>query len=214
MTDPLLPKILSKRAWLFLDKPIHLISNEDTLKECWKFGIEGDKILTLRFYINSNKTQVEKIFLESLACLCEGRSVSYLIGLTFREMENFLRDENHLPVFEGDIDLATSLFFESKLDLIAAVLLEKMPALFIESAPFSLEKLNYVKKINCFTDVVAALNSQFPSSPPMKLVHLEEQNIMIMKGNFPVELLAIEKLLNKIFIDGKTNSSFKVVAVQ
>ena len=102
----------SKRAQDFLSTPRHALAK--TERELgnrlwfWDFSLEkiqqnnfkSDKILTLN-YFNNSASVLDSLFLETLSRMVIGRDIEFLQRLSFRELENFLRDENHLPVFNN-----------------------------------------------------------------------------------------------------------------
>ena len=56
-----------------------------------------DNILTVHYI--SCEIPLKNIFMEVLARFSRGQTLLHVLGIHFREIENFLRDENHLPAF-------------------------------------------------------------------------------------------------------------------
>ena len=214
-------KIHSQRAHQFIESPMHALPSKcnseldsDDSHAYWKFEMNGDKILTLQYCVFPGRNQLVELFCESLARLCETKSLEDLIKLSFRELESYLRVENHQLALEGDFLYLNDLFLSVKSDLIVAIIYNKLSLKLKKRVAAPWESLSLVKKIIFCTEVLEEINILFLSSRPMTLVHIEDQKIMINVGDFFADLVTIEKLLNKIFISQTAKSSLKVVAVQ
>ena len=87
----------------------------------------SDKILTVTY--SNPQTEIELLFREILARFSKGRLLKQALEINFRELENFLRDENHLPSFTKESTQKLSeLLKELKLSLISSALISKNSA--------------------------------------------------------------------------------------
>lgn len=77
---------------------------------------EQDKITAVFHGKNSN--DIEFILAEVLAKFSVNKKILEVWKINFREIENFLRDENHLQAFTGDMDKIESIFIKLKAGLI------------------------------------------------------------------------------------------------
>lgn len=220
-------QILSKRAQEFLNSPRHLkkASGQETLSGLtnWEFSFEksnevefqSDKILTL-FYSDLNATELELLFMETISRLATGKNILFLEKLTFRELENYLRDENHLPVF--DISVATRPEVVCKVvifSLQTAIIVNKIKK---NNDYRPVEKgwseLSLVEKNRETKAVVSLLNSLFPRVKPMELALADNEEISVVMNEFPISREVIEVLMQELFVNPAEKSSLKVVAVQ
>lgn len=110
---------LSKRAQEVLSSPRFLL--DDSSKKA-SFAVEcaGDKILTARH--KSSLEDVSFLFAEVLCLFSQGKNILEVWKISYREVESFLRDENHLPFLPVDPKELESLFIKTKLSLMGALL--------------------------------------------------------------------------------------------
>ena len=95
----------SKRARLVINEPTHSFNPASDTKFFsnydWHCDIENEgsfKILTLKYHVRTKTiTPLELLILESFSMLAESRKIDQVFNLTFRELENFLRDFNNTP---------------------------------------------------------------------------------------------------------------------
>lgn len=166
---------------------------------------KSDKILTV--FHDGKSGEVELIFNDVLAIFAKNRSVSELWKINFREVENFLRDENHLPAFgETTSELEDILNFQ-KISLISGAIKarsgEELNILF--EVLFDWEKLSLVAKNEWAKRFVTLLGSE--------LIFCDETAMTFTKAPKDVDDLDFELLVKEIFNRGEFVLPMKVVAV-
>lgn len=109
---------LSLRAQALISAPRFYLEGDSHGTD---FAIEniGDKILTARH--RGPRDEVSFLFAEVLARFSEGKTLREIWRISFREIESFLRDENHLPFSPEDPQELENLFVKVKLSLMAAL---------------------------------------------------------------------------------------------
>ena len=233
MTASSLFSALSKRAQAILSDPRHLLlEKRGARKNYWHFSIEKiqqnhfqkDKILTLSYFAsggelgdgNGAEDLFHALFQEAISRIGHGKAVLYLLQLSFRELENFLRDENHLPFFDHSaIDLAENIFKMVKNTLLVDLVLKEIE----NKDSFSpsqkgWEQLNLVEKNRKALLFVEVLNNLFFPVTNLQLALVEEYEMAILMNDFPVGVEVIKALVIELFGNVEEISSFKVVAVQ
>ena len=196
--------------------PKHRLTSFLGEKFRWKIELEGDKILTLFYYSSENTLKfdaIDNLFLESLARLTLGRNILFLNSLSFREIENFLRDENHLPVF-GDSSLPEIQAKKCKYSLLAAILSLKLTQTQGNLPVVFWDKLTLVEKNSNALELIQKINQLFSSSIPMQLAIAENDLVSVIRGDFPLDIEVTQLLFQEYFQHSNENSSLKVVAVQ
>jgi hypothetical protein len=114
--------LISKRAQDFLSSSAHFLPNQTAV---FRVSLdESDKILTVSH--SNNEPNLEKLFAEVLAKFAKNKKISELWKINFREVESFLRDENHLPAFPENQDLAENALIKSRNSLIASAVETKL----------------------------------------------------------------------------------------
>ncbi len=173
--------------------------------------IQTDRILTLR-YGHSTGNELTDLFLESLCRLSEGKMVQAVFALSFREVENFLRDENHLPAFTETIeDEAREAFFRVKSTLASAILLENVDVLKELGVESSWSELNLSGKNRTLLALFSWLNNRLGQTHSLDLILAEENTVTVKNNDFPLELPLVESFLNQIFRTEGTQSPLKVI---
>ena len=104
---------ISKRAQSFIKSPKFF--KKDTSTDFLVTIDDQDRILTVSH--GKDPDNMEFILAEVVAKFSENKKISDIWKINFREIESFLRDENHLPAFGTD-----TLEIESLLALIKASL--------------------------------------------------------------------------------------------
>jgi hypothetical protein len=224
-------RIQSFRAQSFLKGPIHLITSAVAVVESSKFqqnwiwiverqnsvGIDflSDKILTLNYMIH-NSTDSELLFLEALSRLSLEKPISFILNLSYRELENYLRDENHLPVFvDSWTNSSEASFKKVKNSLLMELIQKEMDLKFtLEIKNRSWNKLSLVEKNQYSLSLINALNNVFFSMKNIQLVFARNEEVSIIMNDFQLSLDVIEGLFHLNFLGPSENSSLKVVAVQ
>jgi hypothetical protein len=220
-------KILSKRAQDFLISPLHRNKNfiDSSQKDIlWDSRLEarkdssfyGDNILTLSYFTQTDN-ELEKLFLEAVARLATERNIAFLANLSFREVENYLRDENHLPVFEADGAIKPeTAYLKIKYSLLCSLVLKRVQghALFNKLALRPWSELSLVEKNRLVLAGVELLNSLFPKLKKMNLALADDAEISLVMNEFPLASEVIELVFLALFIKQEEKTSLKVVAVQ
>lgn len=185
----------------------------------WKFTLgensNGDyssvKFLSLSFFTSSTHP-IELLILESVSRFVKDRDLNFLINLRFRELENFLRDENHLPVFSSDSgSLAEESFEKTKNSLVLAAIYGKIST-FVNLENWHEKSL--IDKNKSAKNFIFALNSLFKTAIPLELVLAENDEISIIANSFPLSMIILNDLFNLSIGNSLEISSLKVVAVQ
>ena len=216
----------SFRAQEMLNNPKHFINEEGpSIDEFhWSFFLQEsatapirDKILTLH-YKYKLVNEYDLLFLEALSRLGEGQTIEAINRLSFRETENFLRDENHQSTFlEESENLAQMSFKRVKNSLLEAFVKKKMQ----EKLPLDQAKLwnfsnwndlIFVEKNRKVLAFLSQLNTLFPNEGSLQLLLVEGQEITIKLNDFPLSLEVVELLMNNFFLKTEKKTSLKVVA--
>jgi hypothetical protein len=94
--------ILSKRAIKISQNPLYgsVIKGVSLSFSQWK--ILADKKLTVSFEASEKATSI--VLMDAIAILVNAKSLSNLFTLTYREVENFLRDENENPALDSSLE--------------------------------------------------------------------------------------------------------------
>ncbi len=222
--------IQSIRAQSFLNDPIHLLvevvaAKSSKFHQNWTWKVErqykngidflSDKILTLNYTIQ-NSTETELLFLEALSRLSLEKPISFILNLSYRELENYLRDENHLPVFVDSWTNSSEASFKKVKNSLLMELIQKEidPKFTIEFKKRSWNKLNLVEKNQQSLSLINALNNVFLPMKSIQLVFARNEEVSIIMNDFQLNLDVIEGLFHLNFLGPSENSSLKVVAVQ
>jgi hypothetical protein len=220
-------QILSKRAKEFVHSPQHLKEKLDSPSQSthphWEIGLElgshdgllNDKIVTI-FYDHPKALVSEKLFLETFSRFLVGRSIKFLENITFRELENYLRDENHLPVFENSHSVELETQYKAvKNSLLSYLILKKFKENNLGAGALKpWQELTLVEKNSAVKMCFSFLNLHFPRVKPLELVLATNEEISVLINDFPLSLELILEVLHGHFEIPPENSSFKVVAVQ
>lgn len=195
--------LISKRAQEYLSSNEHFLIN--TKAEFTVSLDAGDKILTVS---HSNSDPVlETLFAEVLAKFAKNKKISELWKINFREIESFLRDENHLPVFPEDQNLAEKTLLKSRNSLIAATVqtkLEKELPL-LKSQVSQWRELNLVQKNVWAEMLLAPLGWQ--------LILCEVDVLNVTKTPEGVEAEVLSQVLQMILNNDSKLLPVKLVAV-
>lgn len=168
---------------------------------------QTDRILTLQ-YSHPSSDSLETLFYESICRVSQQKTLSDLFKLSFREIESFLRDENHLPAFGNEIaGPAQEVFGRLKNALILEILSKKI------SMPKgkTWKELGLAEKNRAVMELFSSLCSLFPKDKNLELVLAESDTVTVKKNDFPLELDALEALLCHQFGAGSADSPLKVI---
>ena len=136
--------LMSQRAQAIMANPTYYLLDQSA-----KFTLtlsSDDKVLTTH---HSEKVgSIEFIFAEVLAKFAQNKKLSELWKINFREAENFLRDENHLPAFDQELSLIAEIFTKTKISIIASMVkcLHRNNFENLKNEVFHWEKLSLVEK--------------------------------------------------------------------
>lgn len=121
---------ISKRAQLLLDQPEFLLNSLapiDNLDKSFLLILdENDKVLTAHHCFAKETSESHLLFAEVFCIMARGKVLFELWGLTFREFENFLRDENHQPTFLEHTEELEMEFSKVRLTLLASGYSQKL----------------------------------------------------------------------------------------
>jgi hypothetical protein len=113
---------ISKRAQGFLKNPTHY---KEGLHSGFIATIDGnDKILTVIH--GGNVADVDFLIAEVLAKFSENKKILDIWKINFREIESFLRDENHLPAFTENISELELILNSHKISLAGSAIKTKL----------------------------------------------------------------------------------------
>lgn len=145
-----------------------------------------------------------------------GKNILFLQNSTFREIENYLRDENHLPVFDSSVlVLAEESFKRVKNSLLGALLLDKLEGLGTKaSVQKNWRSLTLVEKNREVSRLITGFNSLFPTTKPLELALVETSELSVVLNDFPIQLEVLEFLIQSLLGNEEGISSLKLVAVQ
>lgn len=168
---------------------------------------QNGRILTLK-YSHISTDVLETVFYESICRLSQGKTLNFLFLLSFREIESFLRDENHLPAFGNELELrALEVFGRLKAALLHKILRGKIGL--PQEKKWS--KLTLADKNRGTMELFSSLNNLFPKDKNLELILAEEGTVTVKKNDFPLELDVVEALLNDLFGPEETHSPLKVI---
>jgi hypothetical protein len=172
----------------------------------------SDKILTVTY--SNPQTEIELLFREILARFSKGRLLKQALEINFRELENFLRDENHLPSFtEESTQKLSELLKELKLSLITSALISKNSA-FKELSTALLSGwsgLSLVEKNQWAQRLIDEIQRELKLS--FELLWCEESTLTIKISKEQAPDLDLEAFLVKLLGGSKKLLPIKVVAV-
>ncbi|MBC7429072.1 MAG: hypothetical protein H7336_10700 [Bacteriovorax sp.] len=195
---------ISKRAKGFYESPQFLNSN---LLEDFVVTLDSsDKILTV-FY-KDNPGEVELIFSEALAIFSQNRTQNDLWKINFREFENFLRDENHLPAFNESVQDLDDVLTKIKISLIASMLRKR----------FKADLNSYIDAIYHWRNLTMTARNiwanDFLAAIGWELIFCDEATLTVSRTPAGAANESLEYLLQKILGCIESGLPMKVVAVQ
>lgn len=191
---------MSKRAQAIMVNPTYYLFDK-TARFCISLS-HDDKVLTI--HQSEELGSIEFIFAEVLAKFAQNKKLSELWKINFREVENFLRDENHLPAFDHDLALVSEIFTKTKISMISGVVKSLLKNNFenLKNEVFHWEKLKLVEKNKWSKELLRPLGWQ---------LILSEDNLIYVKN--PPELTADEvdivsnQFLKNLFLAPSTPDS-------
>jgi hypothetical protein len=194
---------ISKRAWGFYENPQFL--NSDLLEDFEVILNDSDKILTVSH--RKYSIDIDLIFSEAMALFSLNRTISDLWKINYREFENFLRDENHLPAFAEDATILEEFFVKMKISLIASTInfRQKTKLALLKNGIFNWRNLSLVEKNIWSRDFLEVLGWTF--------IFCDEGTLTVANSPLFTTNESLELLLMKIFGVGELDFPLKVVAV-
>lgn len=193
----------SKRIQNILKTPLFKNINLET-----EFGLTldgSDKILTV--FHNGKSDELELVLNDVLAIFAKNRSLPDLWKINFREIESFLRDENHIPAFGAMAKEAEEVLNLQKITLIAEVIntaaIKDMRTL--AGGLYHWEKLSLAAKNEWANGFLKIIGSE--------LVFCDSQTLTLTKVQPEVTNRDLEILSQKIFDRFNIILPMKVVAV-
>lgn len=167
--------------------------------------ISSDNKLTVNYQIQ--ESILVNLCLEVLSILLHKRSPKRLFDITFKEFENFLRDENGIATFDSDTQSkAENVFIQTKYLLLGSWPWDEREPLFLNKSKSYIDKLRFINSL--FIEA----NSQFELNSDFKLVHFEYEFIYFTsKSEHSLDIL-IHSIEN--YLSLKLQTPMKLVAVR
>nr|BDT28701.1 hypothetical protein BHI3_21670 [Bacteriovorax sp. HI3] len=195
---------LSQRAQALISAPRFYLEGESRELD---FAIEnvGDKILTARH--RGPRDEMSFLFAEVLSQFSEGKTLREIWRISFREIESFLRDENHLPFSPEDALKLENLFVKVKLSLMGALfrVVHALDFSEVSKASSRWSELSLVEKNKSSQVLFSALSWDF--------IYCDGE-VSYVRGVFEgLSTEAMEAFLGEIFRGAGKVLPMKVVAV-
>ena len=195
---------LSERARKILEGPVFYKAE---LEQKFELQMDSsDKILTV--FHHGERDNLSFLIEEVLCLFAKNRRLIELFKLNIREIENFLRDENHLPATDFKKEVLEETLKSSIISLVACGVRLK----FAEHRPMLLATLenwsrcSLVEKNSWAQEVFSAFECQLV---------LSEGNEVILSDLPPgLDERALQGLLDELFKEAAKHLNMKVVAVQ
>jgi hypothetical protein len=166
--------------------------------------LDSDKKLTVKYL--KPPTLADELILESLAILLNRRELNRLVHLKFKELENFLRDDNHTPAFDFSDEKSLELIFDSaKKALILKCLLISLP----KESPLS--EIGFIAKLRLVNFHFKKLTELFELNHTFKFVFFEHEYLYYSREK-DIEFNYFEEVATNFF-QMTLASNIKLVAV-
>ena len=164
-----------------------------------------DKILTV--FHGKNPEDVDFILAEVVAKFSENKKISDVWKINFREIESFLRDENHLPAFGSETHEIESILTQVKTCLIGYAFKEKLKQQhkWIISQRKNWNHLTLTAQNEWAQVLVGALG--------WELIFCEESILTVTNTPIGVDAETLSLLINTIVSEEEIILPMKVVAV-
>lgn len=194
---------ISKRAQHFLKNPVFYKAE---LNSDFEVSVDdNDKILTV--FHGKNPEDVDFIIAEVLAKFSENKKIQDIWKINFREIESFLRDENHLPAFSENIPEVDNILTSTKISLIGfavkAKLGSKAKDLFSQRKNWN--QLTLAAKNVWAKELLAPLGWQ--------LILCEEEVLTVTSVPPGVDEAGLSHLIHTVLSGAESLPPMKVVAV-
>lgn len=168
--------------------------------------IDGnDKILTV--FHGKNTEDADFIIAEVLAKFSENKKILDIWKINFREIESFLRDENHLPAFTENIPELEQILNFNKISLVGSAIKAKLgsEADVLFSQRKNWNQLNLAAKNQWAQKLLAPLG--------WELILCEEEVLTVTLVPESLDEVGSSQLINTILSGGESLPPMKVVAV-
>lgn len=171
---------------------------------------EKGRILSIRHGkdAESSLLDISFLFSEVLAKFGLHKTIPEIWSIPFREIESFLRDENHLPAFGDSVELVEKSWAVSKACLVAETVL----------ASFGSELKVLKEQISKWEELSLAgknaLMSKILSVLGWELILYAEETMTVRQTPKEIENVVLERTIHEIFRVGGKVLPMKVVAVQ
>jgi len=185
-----------------LGNPVHFHKMEEVkVSEFFQMAFEEkDKILTVYHNLNPvDHTSLTALLAECLCRLTIKKNLKEVWKLTFRELENYLRDENHKPAFGGDYAHVEQEFLRLKALLIGFGYSHKLQK--ISSTMASFESLNLLRKNKLGEELCEIFGWEFIFS---------EGEVLYFKSQLPW----LTNDISKIILESAAGESFKSSSIK
>lgn len=194
---------ISGRAQSFLKNPSFYKAG---LLSDFIVTVDGnDKILTA--FHGKNAGDVDFIIASVLAKFSENKKILDIWKINFREIESFLRDENHLPAFTENIPELEQILNSNKISLVGSAIKAKLGS--EAENLFSLRKnwnqLSLAAKNQWAQKLSAALG--------WELILCEEEVLTVTSTPSGVDEAGLSVLIGTVLSGAETLPPMKVVAV-
>lgn len=198
------PLALSQRSKNILEKPSFY---QENLEE--RFGVKldsSDKILTV--FHRGNRAELAFLLEDVLCLFVQNKRLADLFKLNIREIESFLRDENHLPATDFSFEDLEKTLKSSMVSLLACALKSKLTGRIplLSEQLRNWDELSLVEKNHWAQELFGSFSCQ--------LVLAESKQITLSEVPVGLEEKQLEELLGDLFGTGTKLLTMKVVAVQ
>ena len=194
---------ISNRAQGFLKNPGHFKAGSAAAFEVTVD--ENDKILTV--FHGENSDEVAFVIAEVLAKFSENKKIFEVWKINFREIESFLRDENHLPAFAENIPEIELILNNNKMTLIGSAIKAKLGS--------KLENLFSQRKN--WNQLTLAAKNEWAQTLTLalgwELILCEEDVLTVSSTPHGVDEAGLSLLISSIFSERESLPPMKVVAV-
>ena len=194
----------SKRALAILGSP--KFKNTDIDSDFEIHFDSNDKILTV--YHDGKNGEIELLFDEVLSVFAKNRTIEELWKINFREIENFLRDENHLQALSEDMLILEEILNKRKISLISEAIKNRSSETIYTLIEmfFDWRNLSLVSKNQWAHEFLNIIRCE--------LIFCNEDTLTLRNSSKVATSSDLEALIIKILGVGENIPSLKVVAVQ
>lgn len=194
---------ISNRAQHFLKNPLF-----------YKAGLDSDFIVTvddndkiLTVFHGKNPDDMDFIIAEVLAKFSENKKIQDIWKINFREIESFLRDENHLPAFTDNTLELENILASNKISLIGFAVKAKL-------GPKAFDLFSQRKNWNQLTLAAKNLWAKELLAPlGWQLILCEEEVLTVTSVPPGIDEAGLSLLFSTVLSGAESLPPMKVVAV-